>query len=372
MHICDITMFYTAHGGGVRRYLRAKRRWFCDQGDRHTLVSPGWRSIRHGDHLTLRAFPLPFSDGYRFPLRRKPWIDALVEVRPALIEVGDPYRLAGAALAAADHLGIPVTAFVHSDLPRFVERRFGGWAGARARAYLHKLYGGFDAVQAPSQGLAARLREQGLDNVVCQPLGVDVTRFDPSWRDPGLRQRLGLADGTRLLVFAGRYAREKNIEVLLESMRQLGPAYHLLLIGSAMPPIRMRNVSVYRKFCDGPHLARLLASADALVHAGDQETFGLIVLEGMASGLPVVGVRGGALPELIVPGTGMLGEPRDPASLAEAVRELFAGDWQAMRRVARAHVESHYRWETVFARQRGLYQAMLEGKRPAGDVDAHA
>lgn len=367
MHICDITMFYTAHGGGVRRYLRAKRRWYCDQGDRHTLLSPAWRSVRHGDHLTLRAPPLPFGQGYRFPMRRKAWIDAMIELRPDIIEAGDPYFLAGAALVAARRLGIPVTAFVHSDLPRLVERRVGGWAGMRARSYLHKLYSGFDAVQAPSQGLADRLREMGLNNVVWQPLGVDASRFAPEFRDPALRQQLGLSADTHLLIFAGRYAREKNIDVLLETMHLLGPAYHLLLIGPGMPSIRMHNVSVYRRFCDGQHLAERLASADAMIHAGDQETFGLIVLEAMASGLPVVGVRGGALPELITPESGVLATPRDPASLAEAVRTLFQKDWQGMGRAGRALVESKFRWEAVFAHQRRLYQALIDGWRPNGD-----
>ncbi|MFZ5580026.1 MAG: glycosyltransferase [Pseudomonadota bacterium] len=368
MHICDITMFYTAHGGGVRRYLRAKRRWYCDRGDRHTLLSPGWRATQHGDHLTLSAPLLPFSRGYRFPLRNKPWIDALLDLRPGLIEAGDPYRLADAALEASGRLGVPCVAFVHSDLPRFIERRFGAWAGARARTYLRDLYHRFDLVQAPSLGLTERLREQGLDNVVWQPLGVDVERFSPSWRDDTLRRELGLGDDTRLLVFAGRNAREKNIDVLLEAMRALGASYHLLLVGADMPHVRMRNVSILRRFCDGPQLARLLASSDALVHAGDQETFGLIVLEAMASGLPVVGVRGGALPELILPTTGLLANPGDAASLAEAVRMLFTGDWAAMGRAARESVERDAGWGAVFERQRALYMDLIGGWRPGARV----
>lgn len=362
MHVCDITMFYTPHGGGVRRYLHAKRRWYCQQGDRHTLLSPAGRAHRHGDHLTLPAPRLPFSHGYRFPLRRAPWVEALVDQAPDLIEAGDPYRLAGAACAAADRLGIPATVFVHSDVERLISRRCGDWAAAPVRSYLRSLYEAFAVVQVPSRALAERLRGLGLTRVVWQPLGVDAGRFDPARRDPALRAELGLEESTRLLVFAGRYAREKNIDVLLAAMRRLGPGYHLLLIGPDMPSVTLDNVSVQGRFCDGDHLARLLASADALVHAGDQETFGLIVLEAMASGLPVVGVRGGALPELISPEVGLLAEPRDAAGLAEAVRQLFASDWHAMGRAARARVEADYRWEAVFARQRRLYQGLLAGR----------
>ncbi|MGK0674656.1 MAG: glycosyltransferase family 1 protein [Halothiobacillaceae bacterium] len=361
MHVCDITMFYTPYSGGVRRYLHAKRRWYCQLGDRHTLLTPAARRHRHGDHLSLPAPRLPWGHGYRFPLRCAPWVDALVRQSPDLIEAGDPYCLARAALTAAERLAIPTTIFVHSDVERLISRRGGQWSARAVRSYLRRLYGAFTLVQAPSLALAERLRDLGLTHVVWQPLGVDAEHFNPARRDVALREELGLKESTRLLVFAGRYAPEKNIDVLLAAMRLLGRSYHLLLIGPDMPAVGMDNVSVYGRFCDGERLARLLASADALVHAGDQETFGLIVLEAMASGLPVVGVRDGALPELISPEVGLLAKPRDAAGLAEAVRQLFASDWQAMGRAARARVEADYRWEAVFARQRRLYQGLLAG-----------
>jgi len=362
MHICDVTMFYTAHGGGVRRYLRAKRRWMSMQaGMRHTLLSPGASTAKRGNHWMLPAPMLPFSHGYRFPLRRGSWVKTLLELAPDVIEAGDPYRLARAALKAADRLGVPATAFMHSDLPRLVEQRFGAWAGQSAQKYLLNLYAAFDAVQVPSLRLANHLRELGLQKVVWQPLGVDAEKFNPSLHHPLVREWLKIKDDVRLLVFAGRYAREKNIDVLLEAMRLLGAGYHLLLIGPDMPPSILSNVTAHAEFCDSVQLAHYLASADAMVHTGDQETFGLIVLEGMASGLPVVGVRGGALPELITPDVGMLAKPRDAASFAQAVRDLFDQDWQKMGLAARQRVELHFRWDVIFERQNDFYQALKNG-----------
>ncbi len=362
MHVCDVTMFYTAHGGGVRRYLRAKRRWAAEHtGERYTLLSPGANTAKRGNHWMLPAPMLPFSHGYRFPLRRSSWVNTLLELAPDVIEAGDPYRLARAVLSAADRLGVPATAFMHSDLPRLVEQRFGTWAGQRAQKYLLNLYSAFDAVQVPSLGLANRMRELGLPQVVCQPLGVDAEKFNPSLHNPLVREWLKIKNDVRLLVFAGRYAREKNIDVLLEAMRLLGAGYHLLLIGPDMPPSTLTNVTVNGEFCDSVQLAHYLASADAMVHTGDQETFGLIVLEGMASGLPVVGVRGGALPELITPEVGMLAKPRDAESFAQAVRDLFEQDWQTMGRAARQRVDQHFRWNVVFERQHAFYQVLQSG-----------
>ncbi|HAQ27674.1 MAG TPA: glycoside hydrolase, partial [Pseudomonas sp.] len=130
-------------------------------------------------------------------------------------------------------------------------------------------------------------------------MGVDLETFQPSRRDPGLREELGLADDTRLLIFAGRGSREKNLGVLLETARQLGADYHLLLVGSGMPRQVPSNVTVVNRFCPAIEVARLMASCDVLLHAGNQETFGLVVLEAMASGIPVVAARAGALPELV-------------------------------------------------------------------------
>ena len=359
MHVCDVTMFYTAHGGGVRRYLRAKRRWAANHaGERYTLLSPGASMAKRGNHWLLPAPMLPFSHGYRFPLRRAPWVNTLLELAPDVIEAGDPYRLARAALQAAERLGVPATAFMHSDLPRLVEQRFGGWAGLRAQKYLLNLYAAFDAVQVPSLALANRMRELGLEHVVWQPLGVDAEKFSPTLQLPMVREWLKIKDDVRLLVCAGRYAREKNIDILLDAMRLLGADYHLLLIGPDMPPSNLPNVTAHGEFCDSVQLAHYLASSDAMVHAGDQETFGLIVLEGMASGLPVVGVRGGALPELINPEVGVLAKPRDAADFAQAVRDLFAQDWQSMGRAARLRVEQNFQWDVVFAKQHGFYQAL--------------
>ncbi|MBN0182565.1 glycosyltransferase, partial [Pseudomonas aeruginosa] len=96
----------------------------------------------------------------------------------------------------------------------------------------------------------------------------------------------------------------------------LGDGYHLLLVGSNMPTRVPRNTSVVDHFCDSLEVARLLASSDALLHAGDQETFGLVALEAMASGIPVVAVRAGALAEIVPERCGVLCAPNNGDAMA--------------------------------------------------------
>ncbi len=360
MHIADITMFYAPASGGVRTYLDAKhRRLGLNPGVRHSLLVPGANLSNENGIYQVPAPAVPFGNGYRFPLRLAPWRKVLNDLQPDLIEVGDPYLTAWAALDARRQLDVPVIGFYHSDLPLLVSNRMGNWFTPNVEAYVSKLYGNFDRVLAPSQVMADKLRGLGIRNVHVQRLGVDLNTFHPQWRDPGLREELGIADDTRLLIFAGRGSKEKNLPVLLECMKRLGSKYHLLLVGSHMPTSVPRNVTVVDHFCPATEVARLLASADALLHGGDQETFGLVILEAMASGIPVVAVAAGAFTEIVHPDCGLLCQPNDPLAMAHAVRELFGADCQQIGRTARAHVEHHYAWDSVVSGLLEHYRAVL-------------
>ncbi|HFQ89539.1 MAG TPA: glycosyltransferase family 1 protein [Desulfobulbus sp.] len=372
MHLADITIFWTNSCGGVRTYLEAKQRWLAERQDiRHSLLVPGSDEGVKFNIFTLPAPRLPFGKGYRFPVRRRAWTEKLVMLGPDLIEAEDPYVLPWAALEAGQRLGVPVVGFYHSDLQRLVTARAGHWSNRWLDRYLLRLYSRFDRVLAPSRVMADKLRHLGIpaDRVHVQPLGVDSSLFHPDRRDQALRRRLGIEHHVRLLVFAGRGSREKHIPLLLRVMTELGPDFHLHLVGSNMPRRLPANVSRSNGFVDPLRLSRILASSDALLHGGDAETFGLVVLEAMASGIPVVGVNAGAVAELVVPGTGLLAEPNSAASLADTVKKLFADDYTAMGRRARQHVTANYTWAQVFSRLLDHYRE-LTGRGPdSGEAD---
>ncbi|ORC58138.1 glycoside hydrolase [Pseudomonas floridensis] len=353
-------MFYAPASGGVRTYLDAKHpRLDSQPGVRHSLLIPGARATHADGIYRVPAPALPFSNGYRFPLRVAPWRNMLHKLQPDLIEAGDPYLTAWAALDARRHLDVPVIGFYHSDLPLLISNRMGNWMGMSAQAYISKLYSNFDRVLAPSQVMADKLAGMGVENVHVQPLGVDLQTFNPRHRDTGLKAELGLREDTRLLIFAGRGSKEKNLPVLLQCLQTLGPRYHLLLVGSHMPHQVPDNVTVIHRFCKATSLARLLASADALIHAGDQETFGLVVLEAMASGIPVVAVAAGAFNEIVQERCGLLCEANDANAMAAAVKALFSRDARAKGLAARRYVEDRYSWDVVVTGLLGHYQAVL-------------
>jgi alpha-1,6-mannosyltransferase len=367
MHFADITMFYAAQGGGVSTYLNAKARWLHRYSRvRHTIVSPNVAARSGVPSLAaIEGVTLPGMNGYRLPLSVTAPARTLCQLEPDLIETGDAGPCAWAALRAKRALGIPVVAFYHSDLPRLVALRYGTTAARVASAYAARLYRQCDLVLAPSRLMVEALATMGVPGALHQPLGIDTHIFRQPRRGRLLRQRLGLHPCTRLLVYAGRFTAEKRLDVLLEAARQLGKPYHVLLIGAGAACVAPPSNTTILPFRRDPRmLARLLASCDALVHPGDCETFGLVVLEAMACGLPVVATRGGAVAELVDASTGSLVPPNSPAMLAEAMAALYTGDMAAMADAARRKA-SQYDWQHIMPQLMGRYASVLASSQRA-------
>ncbi|HKX43383.1 MAG TPA: glycosyltransferase [Burkholderiaceae bacterium] len=349
MHLLDVTMFWST-SGGVRRYIDAKHRW----AQRHTAWTHSVATPMWDDATTVRipALPLPGSGGaYRLPWRRTASARLLREARPDLIEAGDPYRLAWAALDAADALRVPPVAFCHSNLEALAAEAAGphfGRAAQRAvRRYAQHLYSQFELVLAPSRAMTAHLRDWGIARVVHQPLGVDTATFHPRRRNPRWRASLALPEGARLLVYAGRFAPEKNLELLEAALRRLGPRYWLLAVGSGAARPHGDRVITVSALSEPALLATLLASSDLFVHAGAQETFGLAALEALACGLPVVARRAEGLAELVDDSVGRAVERPSAEDFAAAIADVLDGGTRASLGAAARRRAEASDWERV-------------------------
>jgi alpha-1,6-mannosyltransferase len=366
MHLVDTTLFYSPNSGGVRRYLTAKHAWLgANTHHRHTLLVPGDTThFEPGGISTIRGLRVPGTFNYRLPLTPRLWTSMLDRLHPDLIEVGDAFHPAWSAIRVAQPRHIPVVAFFHSNLPQILGRRMGTFTERAVQRYVGWLYRRCDLVLTPSRLMCEYLASLGIERTALQPLGVDTENFAPRQRVLDLRRELGLADNTRLLVYAGRFSGEKNIHVLHEAMRMLGAPYHLLLIGGGehARPAANITVSPYRR--DSSELAQWLASADALVHAGCSETFGLVLLEAMACGRPVIGARAGAVPEFVDEQVGMLAEPDDAVSMASAIADLYDRDLEALGRAARARVLARYTWTHALQHLLATYASISSLVRP--------
>ncbi|MDB5933857.1 MAG: hypothetical protein JWQ01_1201 [Massilia sp.] len=366
MHLVDITMFYAAEGGGVSTYLNAKARWLAQRSRiAHTIASPNVHSGGAAPALVeIPAIPFPGINGYRMPLSIGATANILRALQPDLIEIGDAGHAAWAALRTKRELGIPVVAFYHSDLPRLMANRFGDLAMRGTRSYLARLYRQCDMVMAPSRLMVQQLAEIGIAGAIHQPLGIDVGIFQPQRRIGTLRQHLRLPNGARLLVYAGRFTAEKKLEVLIEAVRKLGRPYHLVLVGGGESLPRYPQITYIPFKRDQRVLARLLASCDVMVHPGDCETFGLIVLEAMACGLPVV-ATGGGVAELVDEHTGLVVRPDSAASLAEGIEAIFCRDLAALGANARRKAQEHYDWNLIMPQLLNRYGSLLASHQRA-------
>jgi len=363
-HLLDITMFWSPRSGGVARYLRSKRDWLqANSHWRHTVMAPGPATT---ETSRIAALPLPFSGGYRFPLRRAATARSIVAQQPDLIEVGDPYRCAWAALDAGQRLGVPVMAFYHSNVDTLSQHLLPRALHGVVRHYLRHLYRQFDTVFAPSHWAAEALRELGLDNVVLQPHGVDCDLFHPRQRAAAWRRELGYMRSDVVLIYTGRFASEKNLDLLTAAVDRLGAPYQLVAIGDGPRPPSGARLRVLPFQPDAVALTRALASADIFVHAGDQETFGLAALEALACGTPVIARACGGLTDLI-DGRAAIGVERDEVGAFADAISAVAPVAATLRDEARRRA-LEFDANLAFSRLLKRYTALCFSARPA---DAH-
>lgn len=369
MHLLDVTMFWSEQGGGVQRYLRAKNAYLHTlENVRHSILVPGRLTANPPE---LPGIPIPFGSGYRLPRNRGAVQKALRTLSPDLIEAGDPYQLAWAAVKWGQQRGVPVTAFYHSDVPELVGRAFGEYARRAAQTYVKRLYRHFDQVFAPSRYVAERLADLGIDRVTLQPLGVDTHLFHPSRRDEAWRRSRDIPLDARVLLYVGRYAPEKNLEVLVDAVNRLGDPYVLVTIGGgSSPPAGERVICLPYEAHPGL-LASAYASAELFVHAGDQETFGLSVLEAMASGLPVVGCAAAGVGELIDERVGRRVRSCTGAAFADAIRAVETEDRDDLCAQARARAEN-FDWSAVLPRLMDHYYRLNARAHRVAQFDRRA
>jgi alpha-1,6-mannosyltransferase len=294
---------------------------------------------------------------------------ALQRYRPDLIECQDAYNLPWAALAHRRHnpetaliaaymTDFP-TVYIERPLSRIISRPAAGLLGRLCYRYCALLYKRFDGVFALSEhGGAAKLRSLGIGRVDIVPLGVELGEFGPERRDPRLRSALGLSDLQPLIIYVGRLDSEKKPHIVVEAFQRLPRSLgaKLVLLGegplkSEVAALRDDRIILPGYVKSRGDLARWLASADIYASAMADETFGVSIVEAQASGLPVVGVRAGAMVDRVTDKMGRLGPVDDASAMAENILALLKSDRRQIAEAARASA-LQYSWassmETLF------------------------
>jgi glycosyltransferase involved in cell wall biosynthesis len=273
--------------------------------------------------------------------------------------------------------GVPLIASYHTELAAYAGLRSGdGGIEAMATAALGAFYGAPRVVLSPSPAADGSLTRIGIDaaRIGRWERGVDTTRFDPTKADRDA------FPGELKVLYAGRMTREKGVDLLAESFlaaRRRDPRLHLLLAGGGPEEEELRarlgEHATFLGWLGGEELAVAYASADAFLFASSTDTYGQVILEAGASGLPVVAVAEGGPAALIENRhTGLLCRP-DADHLAGALLQL-ASSPLLRRRLGTAAVNAarERSWERAMGQLAAGYRRALEEPAAARQAIAHA
>ncbi len=303
-----------------------------------------------------------------------------------LIHIQTPFIAHYAGLKAARRLGLPVVATYHTLFEEYLQHYApflpGDWLKGQARAFSRRQCNALDAVVVPSTAMQQRLLAYGVTTPLhVLPTGIPLARFG---RGNGSAFRLehGIPLGQPVALFVGRVAHEKNIGFLLEAMqrtRQLRPDALLLIAGEgpAMGDLKeqVRRLGLFDAVRFIGYLDRqqalpdCYAAADVFVFASRTETQGLVLLEAMAAGLPVIALAEMGTTDILAPGRGAISPPPEAQAFGEALADFFNRPlaWRHLAAAAPAYV-AEWSDAALAARLAGLYGTLTGGKIALGEA----
>ncbi len=333
---------------------------YCGERPNHVGDATGFHEVP-----SLTSFTLPIYTGITFhvpsPLDtlRWMWREGVTHV-----EIATPGPMGLVALAAARVLRLPVTASYHTEVPALIGPLGGNAFMERAaRKYLAWFYGRVDRVFAFSTGSRDALVAMGVpaEKLSVMPVAVDPEDFSPVHRSSGIFEVLDLDVGDRPVILSvGRLSEEKNVPTIVDAVERLqhrSPAPVLLVVGDgperAALEARYRNCPFVRfaGLQSGDTLKKLYASARAFAFASRVDTLGLVNMEAMASGLPVLVPSDACIAEFVTDGQSARCYPFGAAGLADAIAHVLDDAASAARLAAGGRQAMIERWnETSFSR----------------------
>lgn len=383
MRVTLVTETYFPQVNGVSRTLGQLVRVLEQSGDTVQLIHPDYGEPARGEeHHLVRSTNLPFYRELYLPL--PPFGDACRAIdafQPDLVHIATEATLGLTALRHVRRRGIPTVSSFHTNFDQYTAHYRMGWASGAIWRYLRWFHNRTLETYVPSRATIAELEARGFERLTLWPRGVDGQLFRPD--RPGraqVRTALGLEPDDVVIGHVSRIAAEKNVGYLGEALAQVveaRPNVRLLVVGDgpARPALerRLGPAARFVGYRSGDDLADHYAAADLFAFASLTETFGNVILEAMASGLPIVAVRAGGPGETVREGdTGLLVEVADPpARMAEALIRLVddAEQRRRMSRSARDYALSQT-WDAIMGQLRSHYQKIVEARAPIGDVTA--
>ncbi len=307
----------------------------------------------------------------------KPWgmplprvVHYLDRFRPDVVHAVNPFVLGWAAVMGSVRRGYPLVASYHTNIAEYANFYHLGMTKPLIWVALRMLHNRAQINLATSEKVRRELDQNGIVSVKLWRRGVDLEHFHPSRRSAAMRDRLTDGHGDRVIALSvGRVALEKGLDRLLPLFRR--PDIHLAIVGDG--PARAQLQQQFRgtptTFVGpllGEELATAYASADFFVFPSTLDTLGLVLLEAMASGLPIVAADAPPTHELVDgSGAGTLFVPEEEGSLNRAVDALLEKDRADLSERARREAE-RWGWQESAKELVSYYEAARRKVRPRG------
>jgi glycosyltransferase involved in cell wall biosynthesis len=376
--------FYEINGvaGTLKRQLRAARL----SGNDYTVITCD--PTNNGDDEGVKNFkPIGVYEVSVYPEQKlfyPPFLEILnycYEQEFTHIHSATPGPLGIAALAVARILKLPVVGTYHTALPQYAQYLTDDASVAEiVWKYVLWYYDQMDQVYVPSRSTAAELAKKGISPQKTRvfPRGVDTIRFHPAKRSDCLDAHCD-SNGALKLLYVGRVSKEKNLQILANCFRSLAQSRDdviLVVVGDGPYREEMQQIlegprSIFLGYVEGEALASIYASCDLFLFPSTTDTFGNVVLEAQASGLPVIVTNCGGPQENIVAGeTGIVVEGNDERSFLTGIQEMLSepGRLREMGISARRYAESRA-FDKAFNQAWELYDKVSCG--PNGDSNLH-
>ncbi|MFN3360942.1 MAG: glycosyltransferase [Pseudanabaenaceae cyanobacterium] len=351
---------------GIVTRLKYTVEYLVRLGDAVIVFAPdgGISEYKGAEVYGISGFPLPLYPELKLAIPH-PGIGAKLEqFRPDIIHVVNPAVLGLGGLFFAKAMRIPLIASYHTHLPKYLQHYGLGFLEGTMWELIKTAHNSAALNLCTSTAMVAELRAHGVEVVDLWQRGVDTEQFHPRFRSLEMRRRLTQGHPEdHLLLYVGRLSAEKEIQRILPVLQAI-PHSRLALVGdgpyrSELEQIFSGTPTHFVGYLQGDELASAFASSDVFLFPSRTETLGLVLLEAMAAGCPVVAARAGGIPDIVTDGeNGYLFDPQQEDGLIKATQALLGQDTTSLRERARLEAEK-WSWEAATKQLQHYYDKVI-------------
>lgn len=311
MKVAIFTDSFYPQINGVAKTLGKLVEYMEMKGIQYRIFAPAFENDESTDNvIRFNSFKFILYPQCRLSLPKYASVKRELQLfQPDIIHVVTEFNLGLMGLKYAKNHNIPLVSFYETNIPEYLKYYHLKFLENKSWSFFKWFHSSCDKSYCPSSSTKNLLRSKGLKNIDVWERGIEINNFSPDYRDEEYRKSMNL-EGKTVFLYVGRISPEKDLNVFIEVAKRLNLEYmdkiHFLVVGDG-PSLKKLKKEVpenvtFTGFIKGPRLAKIYASSDVFLFPSATETLGYVVLEAMASGLPVICCTEGGVADNLVDG----------------------------------------------------------------------